>query len=260
MASSPRTSEREEERRLNLRTLVIASVASASAAAVTSQLWIAGTWVAAAVTPVLVTLLSELLNRPTERIAQKLTTDSSAVPDPGAPHPGETTAPGPGPTRPPAVEPTPGPDIPRDPDAPQVGAPGPVRVYRQTSRPPTRRIAVGVVATTAAIAFVAGVVLFTTTELLAGESIGKSGNRTTLGIGGKKSSDADRQQPTDTGEETDTSEEQERQQTQPSTEEEQPPPDTETTPPPTETEAPTPRTAPSETTPAQPPAQTAPAP
>ena len=52
MASPPRT--REEERRLNARTLAIASAASASAAAVTSQLWIAGTWIAAAVTPLIV--------------------------------------------------------------------------------------------------------------------------------------------------------------------------------------------------------------
>ena len=44
------SAEREEERRLNTRTLTIASVASASAAAVTSQLWIAGTWIAAALT------------------------------------------------------------------------------------------------------------------------------------------------------------------------------------------------------------------
>ena len=53
--------EREEERRLNTRTLTIASVASAAAAAVTSQLWIAGTWIAAAVTPLIVAVVSELL-------------------------------------------------------------------------------------------------------------------------------------------------------------------------------------------------------
>ena len=68
MASS-RKDEREEERRFNLRTLVIASSASATAAVVTSQLWIAGTWIAAAATPVLVALISELLHRPTEKIA-----------------------------------------------------------------------------------------------------------------------------------------------------------------------------------------------
>ena len=97
MASPPRT--REEERRLNARTLAIASAASASAAAVTSQLWIAGTWIAAAVTPLIVALVSELLHRPTERIARAITSDRPALvlddaeeaaapaahPDPGRP-------------------------------------------------------------------------------------------------------------------------------------------------------------------------------
>ena len=73
--SHSRTAEREEERRLNMRTLVIASAASAAAALLTSQLWIAGTWIAAAMTPVIVTLVSEMLNRPTERIAKSFTTD-----------------------------------------------------------------------------------------------------------------------------------------------------------------------------------------
>jgi hypothetical protein len=259
MASSPRSREREEERRLNLRTLVIASVASAAAAGVTSQLWIAGTWVAAAVTPVLVTLVSELLSRPTERIAQVLTSDSSPVPDPEAPPRAETTRP-PGAEREPDVAP-PAPDTPPDPDAPQAGAAGPVRVYRQPSRrPPRRRIAVGVVATTAAIAFVAGVVLFTTTELIAGESIGKSDKRTTLGIGGssnKKKSEPQRQEPTDTSEE-------QRQQTETSTEqeEEEPPPETETAPPSTVPTEPPTETVPTERTPTPttPQAETAPAP
>src|SRR6185436_3450026 len=70
-----RSVEREEERRLNSRTLTIASVASASAAAVTSQLWIAGTWIAAALTPVLVALISEAMHRPTERIARAWTAE-----------------------------------------------------------------------------------------------------------------------------------------------------------------------------------------
>ena len=79
MPPATRSAEREEERRLNTRTLTIASVASASAAAVTSQLWIAGTWIAAAMTPVLVTLLSEALHRPTERIARAWTSDQPAL-------------------------------------------------------------------------------------------------------------------------------------------------------------------------------------
>ena len=79
MPPATRSAEREEERRLNTRTLTIASVASASAAAVTSQLWIAGTWAAAAITPVLVALLSEALHRPTERIARRMTSDQPAL-------------------------------------------------------------------------------------------------------------------------------------------------------------------------------------
>jgi hypothetical protein len=225
MASSPRTGTREEEGRLNVRTLTIASVASATAAGVTSQLWIAGTWIAAAVTPLLVTLISELLNRPTERIAQKLTSDSPAVPDPEAPRPRRTTAP----KKPVEVAP--------DPDAPPPGEPGPVRVYRQPSRRPSRRrIALGVVAATTAIAFVVGIVLFTTTELLAGESIGRSGGRTTLFSGSSKNkkSDADEQRGTST---TDTTEQQQRQPTQTTTErQEQQPRTTQTTTTPTTTE------------------------
>jgi hypothetical protein len=79
MSSHSRTAEREEERRLNLRTLAIASSASAAAALLTSQLWIAGTWIAAAMTPVIVSLVSELLNRPTERIARSFTGDRGSL-------------------------------------------------------------------------------------------------------------------------------------------------------------------------------------
>ena len=266
MASSPRSREREAERRLNLQTLAIASAASATAAAVTSQLWIAGTWIAAAVTPVFVTLLSELLRHPTERIAQALTTDDDAVPDPAAPAPRDSpesrSVRGPGVERPPGPPPA-SPVSPPDPDAPPAGAAGPVHVYRQPSRrPPRRKIAYGVVAATAGIAFVIGVVVFTTTELIAGESIGRSGNRTTLlgGNGKNKTSEPDERQrttPTDTEEQ-----DQDQEQEQGTSTEEQPPQPTETTtapttPAPQTTTEPAPTAepppggaAPSETTPA----------
>jgi len=169
MASPPRTHEREEERqrRLNARTLVIASAASASAAAVTSQLWIAGTWIAAALTPVLVALVSELLHRPSERIARALTSDQPAlVLDDAAERPAEATHP--------------------DPDAPPppwTGA-APVRVYRQPRQSPVRpRIALGVVFATAAIALAVAVVVITVPELIAGQSLGKGDNATTFGGG-----------------------------------------------------------------------------
>jgi hypothetical protein len=157
MASSPRDVEREEERRLNMRTLTIASAASAAAAAVTSQLWIAGTWIAAALTPVLVALISEALHRPTERVVRARTTRRAAAGSGAAV------------TSPKLVEP----DL------------GPIRVYRQPgSRPSRRRIALGVVAATGALAFVIGIVALTTLDLVSGGSVGKGSGRTTLLGGG----------------------------------------------------------------------------
>ena len=184
MASPPRT-PREEERRLNLRTLVIASAASATAALVTSRLWIAGTWLAAALTPVLVTLVSELLNRPTERLARTLTSDSPALPDPEAP--ARRVA-----ERLRADAPVP------DPDAPRPGAPrpdAPVRIYRtEPARPRAARgtrIAFRAVFATAALAFVIGVLVLTVPELIAGSSFGKNDGRTTL-FGSRKQNDTQR--------------------------------------------------------------------
>ena len=181
MPPATRSAEREEERRLNSRTLTIASVASATAAAVTSQLWIAGTWVAAAITPVLVALLSEALHRPTERIARAWTSDQPALGRRAA-KPREAVAPPHGdPLRPREDEPAP-------PDTS-----GPVRVYRQpTARPPRRRLALGAVAATAAVAFTLAVVVLTAGDLVSGGSIGTGGGRTTLFGGSGK--DAQQQQ------------------------------------------------------------------
>ena len=161
VASPPRT--QEEERRLNARTLAIASAASASAAAVTSQLWIAGTWIAAAVTPLLVALVSELLHRPTERLARAITSDRPALvlDDPDE---------------------RPEPEVHADPDAPRAG---PVRVYRQPAPAPSRRhIAYRVVALTTLLGLVIGALALTAAELIAGQSIGKSDSATSL-VGGK---------------------------------------------------------------------------
>ena len=178
--ASPRTSEREEERRFNLRTLVIASAASATAAVLTSQLWIAGTWLAAAVTPVLVTVISELLHRPTDRIAERLTADRPALRRDRV-EPSE-------PATPPPVE---------QPAPPSEPGSAPVRVYRSSAAKPRRRkIAVGAVLGTSALALLIAVVVLTVPELLAGGAIGKSDSRTTLFRGDRepKSSEKDKQQ------------------------------------------------------------------
>jgi hypothetical protein len=208
----PPRSAREEERRLNLRTLVIASAASATAALVTSRLWIAGTWLAAAMTPVIVTLVSELLHRPTARIARGLTTEREALPDPEAP--ARRVA-----------------ERLRAADAP---VPDPeMRVYRtQSGRTPARKrqIAYRAVLVTAALAFAIGAIGLTVTELVAGSSFGKSDRRTTLGGGSAHSrSSSDSKTPTKTaptGTDTGTETTPQQTETTPTT----PQTDTETTP------------------------------
>jgi hypothetical protein len=224
--SSPPRSSREEERRLNLRTLVIASAASASAALVTSRLWIAGTWIAAAMTPVIVALVSEMLHRPTERITRSLTSDSPALPDPEAParrvaermrvDVPATGAPPPDARRP-------------DPDALRPDPDAPVRIYRtETARPQAgrkRQIAYRAVLVTAALAFAIGVAVLTVPELIAGSSFGKNDGRTTLFSGNSKKRDSEQNQSQpNTPEQTDTTQ-------QPTTTDETTPQtDTETTP------------------------------
>jgi hypothetical protein len=162
----PANQSREEERRHNTRTLAIASVASASAAAVTSQLWIAGTWIAAAVTPVLVTLINEALQRPTERVARAWTADREPR----------------GRSRPRAESAT------RGEPAAVTGSAGPVRMYRQTSRGVSeqerggltlsgRRVPWRAVLLTAAAAFVIAIGTITAIDLASTGSV----NTTPLG-------------------------------------------------------------------------------
>src|SRR3954469_21610567 len=119
MSSPPRSREREEQRRLNRRTLAIASIASATAAVVTSQFWAGGTPIAAAVTPVIVALVSEMLHKPTEVIARRITSERPAL----SPRSERS------PTTPPRA---------RD------GGDPPVRVYGGNRKPRRRKIAVGV--------------------------------------------------------------------------------------------------------------------
>src|SRR4051794_30715845 len=178
MSSPPRSRESEAQRRLSLRTLAIASIASATAAIVVSQFWTGGTPIAAAVTPVLVALISEMLHRPTEAISRRVTTERTAI------------LPAVREDEPPAKEPRldPGQDEP------------PVRVYGPTrQRRGRRKIAVGVVVTTAALAFALAAAALTVPELITGHSIVKGDRRTTLvPTKRKKSKSAEEQQTTPT--------------------------------------------------------------
>lgn len=156
----------QDERRLNVRTLVIASIASAAAALITSQFWIRGTPIAAALTPIIVTLVSELLHRPTERIARRMTTETDALPEAAGaepPPPSEETAPRPAP----------------DPD---------FKVYRSGSAR-RKRVAWATVLTTGLLAFVIAAVVLTVPELIAGGSLGGRDRATTLVPSKQKRSD-----------------------------------------------------------------------
>ncbi len=78
MASQTRQA-READRKLSVQTLAIASISSALAAIIVSQFWKSGTAPAAAITPVVITVLSELLHKPTQAITSKVTGERTAL-------------------------------------------------------------------------------------------------------------------------------------------------------------------------------------
>ena len=143
---------REEESRLTLKTLLIASAASLVAALVTAQFWVAGTPIAAALTPVIVAIVSELLHRPTEVIARRVTGERTAVLPPTS-------------------------HVPREPSSE-------VRVYRPERRR-LGRVHPKLVFLTALLAFALAAAALTLPELLAGQSVGESDRTTTL-FGGRE--------------------------------------------------------------------------
>jgi hypothetical protein len=193
VSSPPRTSAREE-RRLEIRRLVIASLASASAAVIVSQFSVAGTWIAAALTPVFVILIQEALHKPTDVIAERFTSNRTAVLPEG------TGAGAPPPARGRRVEAgrhAPPTSAPAEPGAGRDAPQPPVRVYRSGAGGPTRprtakrKLAIGTVAVTALLAFAIAAFAITGTELVTGGSIGKSSHRTTLFGGPKKTTTQD---------------------------------------------------------------------
>lgn len=169
MSSQART--REEERRFKVRTLVIASIGSAAAAVITSQFWIVGTPIAAAMTPVIVALVSEMLHRPTEKIAQRFTSETDVLPEAAGAGPPPRQA------EPPA----------RD-----------VTLYTQ----PRRRLPWRTILVTGVLAFAIGAAIITLPELIAGQSLGKGdGKISILGGNGRANGDKGKtvpqeQQPT----------------------------------------------------------------
>ncbi len=182
--SSHARNPRGDERRLDLRTLVIASIASAVAAIVVSRIWTAGTPIAAAATPVFVTLLRELLDRPSSKIAERLTTDSPAVADTTLKDKPRTRE------RSRATEVRPA----------EQTKPGDIRIYRQQSTPAGKaasKISPRVVLITGLLAFVIAGVVITAGQIAIGNPFGSDGRGAIiLGQHKKKKSSQSEQQKT----------------------------------------------------------------
>jgi hypothetical protein len=184
--SSQTRDERGDASSLDLRTLAIASLASAVAAIVVSRFWTSGTPFAAAITPVLVTLFKEALDRPTARIAEKVTVSARALPqteirEPAASHVGRDAQLGEGPTR--RLDPTEPAPRGADGDGPDI------RVYRQQpAKTGVRgRINPKVALITGLVAFVIAGVVLTAGQLAIGNPFGDDGNGAIILGGGKNS-------------------------------------------------------------------------
>jgi hypothetical protein len=153
---------------LSIKTLLIAGAASATAAYLVPMFWRPGTVFAAAMTPVIVTVVSELLNRPADtvskvsKVASRRTTGGAVV----------------------FEEPPPRSDEPFDPLAPPPTEELEALPQTATERAVHRRGLTGrqwrVALITAAIAFAGAVTFVTASELLAGETTGSSDNPTTF--------------------------------------------------------------------------------
>ncbi|WCB92135.1 hypothetical protein DSM104299_00820 [Baekduia alba] len=164
---------------IELTTLFLSAIASATAAYVTSKIWAAGTLFSAAMSPVIVALVKEGLRKPTEVVANVAA--PSRWTRTGADEPGLVPDPG--------AIPAPADDAPVvDPDAPHVVLPpvvatehSAVNVYSTRSSRLRWRVAV----LTGLLGFVICVVVFTVPELIAGQSLGRHSDNATTIFGGR---------------------------------------------------------------------------
>jgi hypothetical protein len=228
------STSRQQQGGLSLTTLAIASAASVAAAIVVHELWRGGAIIGAALTPVIVAIVSESLRKPVDRVTaiREERRTRTRVDRRGAP---ETPPP------------------------PELERPDPFGIW-QDDAPRRRRLDsrhLKIALVTGLVAFAIGAVFLTVTELVFGGNVG-GGDRVTIVPSRKDKSDEKKTettetQPTDTTETTPTTPTE-------TTPTETVPPPTETTPPSTTPTTPTaPVTPPTTQTPPpaeQPPAQT----
>src|SRR5436305_4754819 len=207
MADPKRTQQREG---LSLQTLVIAAIASGTAAILTSHFWKAGTAFAAAMTPVIVAILKELLAKPIESdlVRKPVKMAASAIAAPGQPRTRERRF-----ERPPAREPVgarsgrlpsqPPPEIPLGDDGttPEGLTPGdvvlthPRRTYGRDRKPLRLKLAI----VTGLLAFAVAVVVLTVPELVFGGAVASHHNTTFFGGGSHRSKSSDNGSSSDKG-------------------------------------------------------------
>ena len=174
---------------LSLQTLVIASLASMTAAVVIHEIWTGGAITGAAITPVIVAITSELLKRPIDRAAQLRERTVRSERTQGAIARGETA-----PLAPPAPERLDRPDRRDRPDPFGIWqAGGSAPWYRRLDR---RHLRLAIL--TGVLAFVVGAAALTVTELVFGGNVGSGGRETTLGGGNGRDRDRDEEPPAST--------------------------------------------------------------
>jgi hypothetical protein len=183
-------------------------MAAGTAAIMTSYFWQRGTLISAAMTPVIVTVVSEMLKRPANTVRRAARSARSSVPARDR----VPLAYGAG-AGPPAVGPSRELPAPGEPERFERPAPASsatmseYKVYRSESRRPRfGRIHWKIVLATAAIAFVIAVGALTLPELLFGSSV--SGSRGTTFFGGTASTHQSDKQKTSTDEQKTTTDNQ----------------------------------------------------
>jgi hypothetical protein len=237
---------------LQVGTLVIAAIAAVIAATVVSRFWQAGTIMATAMTPVIVALVKEGLERPARRVSSLAT--RAATPSPMARASRRVVEPPPEAYAPPPPVVGPGDEL------------SEMRVYRRERTMGGRRWKLAVA--TGLLACVIAVAAMTLPELVAGRSVVSGSHHTTI-FGGHRSSATTTKSKTDT--EKSTTDEQKSTSTESQPQDTTTQPDTtttapgQTTPPQGQTQnQPQPAVPqgqtqpPAQTQPAQPPAQTQP--
>ncbi len=165
-------SARQERRGgISVGTLAVAAAASAAASYTASHVWGSGTVLSAALTPVIVALVSEFLRRPVDRVAATAQRVAPVVP--------RTP---PGPSGPAAGAPRP-PEPARAPDT-EVGQGDWATVSYEATPSPGWRPRWRLVLATGLLAFVIVVAVYTVPDLLVGHSITGAGGSTTFFSGG----------------------------------------------------------------------------